>query len=153
MWASNTLPMKYERSIEIAAPPEKVWEVMADLEGWPSWTASFKSLSLLDPLPIREGLRAKVAVKGGPTGTWTVTECEPGRQFTWKNKAPGVRSTGYHAVEPLGENRSRVTLRAEMEGIGALLLRPMLARVAHRNLEMESEGLKRAAEGGSAPSR
>jgi carbon monoxide dehydrogenase subunit G len=48
----DTAPIRVEESIEIAAPPERVWSFIADHEGWPRW---FTELT-------------RVEVTHGPTG-------------------------------------------------------------------------------------
>ena len=36
-----SVSMKLERRIGIAAPDEVVWEVLSDIEAWPSWNAMY----------------------------------------------------------------------------------------------------------------
>lgn len=138
--------MEHTQSIEIEAPPGVVWDVLTDIEQWPTWTDSVKSIEVLDEARLATGLRARLDILGAPTaGTWEVTSYSEGREFTWENRAPGVRTNAWHTVEPDG-NGSRVTLGIEQTGPGTWLLRPWLSHVNRRNLRMESEGLKRAAE-------
>ena len=52
--------MEIERTIDIAAPPDKVWAVMSDVERWPEWTASVTTVELFDNRPFEVGARALV---------------------------------------------------------------------------------------------
>ena len=52
--------MDFSISVDIAAPPDRVWAVMSDIEKWREWTASVKSITLRDPGPLRTGSRAWV---------------------------------------------------------------------------------------------
>jgi uncharacterized protein YndB with AHSA1/START domain len=137
--------MEYTRTIDIGASPATVWQVMTTLERWPEWTDSVTSVTVLDPGELRPGQRARVGIKGGPKGTWTVTDVSPGQSFAWENRAPGVKSVADHVIEE-APGGSRVTLSVRQSGLGATLLRPFLKKVSLRNLEMEAAGLKRASE-------
>ena len=120
--------------------------VMSDIERWPEWTPSVTSIEVLDSGPLREGLRAKIGVKGAPSvTTWTVSSATYGKEFTWGTSAPGVRTVATHALEPNGEG-TRVTLGVQQSGPGTILFGPWLRKVSKRNLEMEANGLKRASE-------
>ena len=138
--------MQHAQSIEIEAPPGVVWAVLADVQRWPSWTESVRRVEVLDEAALGTGLRARLDILGAPAaGTWEVTSYSDGKEFTWENRAPGVRTRAWHAVEPDGPG-SRVTLGIEQTGPGTWLLRPWLSHVNRRNLSMESQGLKRQAE-------
>jgi uncharacterized protein YndB with AHSA1/START domain len=137
-----------ERTVQISVPPEKVWEVMVDIERWPEWTESIRSAELLTAAGLGFGSEARLRVKGAPSKSlWRVTEFTPGRSFTWESSQLGVRSVATHLVEPNGDG-TKVTLRAELNGLLVTVLSPMFRSVSKNNLEMEADGLKRRAEAG-----
>ncbi|MBI5949675.1 MAG: SRPBCC family protein [Chloroflexi bacterium] len=138
--------MRYERSIEIAAPPAVVWSILQDVSRWPEWTDSVRTVELIGDGPFGPGKRARLDVLGAPPAVWTVTAIDEGRSFTWESRARGVHTIAGHVIEPSGAG-SRVTLTVEMSGLMASIFRPMIARVSRRNLAMEAEGLKRRSEG------
>ena len=75
--------------------------------------------------------RVRVEQPRLPTATWEVTELEPGRSYTWASPAPGLQSVAWHAVEPLGAGRSRVTLGIRQTGplgVVATLMGPLTRR-------------------------
>jgi len=131
----------YRVAIEIAAPPEIVWPVMADVERWPEWTPSVSRLKLLTSGPLRVGSRARVHQPNLPPAWWRVTEILPCREFTWISIAPGVRVTARHAVEA-SSGGSRVTLSIRYEGVFGALLARMTHSLNERYLAMEAKGLK-----------
>ena len=99
--------MEQSTTVEIAAPPERVWEVMADVERWSEWTETVTWVRRLDEGPLRPGSRAKINQPKIPETEYVVTELEPGRSFTWVATGPGVMTTARHTVEPLSGRRQR----------------------------------------------
>jgi uncharacterized membrane protein len=137
--------MRFEDSAVIAAPPSTVWEVYSDVEHWPEWTDSVTSVELLDPGPLRVGSRARIRQPRLPVATWTVTEIDEGRSFTWVARGPGVRSTGTHVVEPHGDG-ARATAILELAGLLGPVVGFLTRGLTRRYLAMESAGLKARAE-------
>jgi len=133
-------------SVDIAAPSERVWAVLLDVERWHEWTSSITSIELLDRAPLHTGSSARVSQPNLPAGIWQVTRLDPVRGlFHWAVKNTGVTVTGCHHVEPAG-TLTRATLWLEFTGI----LAPFIARLLHpqncRYVTMEAEGLKRRSE-------
>lgn len=137
---------EFRLDFEIAAPPERVWAVIRDVERWHEWTASITSVELLDGRPLAVGSRARVRQPRLPVAVWQVTELEEGRSFRWETRGPGVVAAGIHAVAPHGAG-SLATLALEHSG----LLGPLFARLTRaitvRYVTMEAEGLTARAEG------
>ncbi len=145
--------MHIERTIDLEAPASVVWAVMADVEQWHTWTDSIDSVVVAgapsaagsgDAVGI--GSSAVVRQPGFPAATWTVTEWEPGRSFTWESRAPGVHSVGEHSVEAVGESACRATLAIHQTGALAWVLGLLAGRRSRRYVDMEAAGLKARSE-------
>ena len=138
--------MNFSITVDIAAPPERVWSVMSDIERWAEWTTSVKSIKRLDHGPLAPGSRAVIRQPRLLPAMWKVTALQPGRSFTWTTGSPGVRVIAHHLVEPTGHG-SRATLSLQFGG----LLGPLVARITsglnNRYLSLEAAGLKRRSEG------
>jgi uncharacterized membrane protein len=135
--------MRFEATIEITAPAERVFDVYADVEHWPDWTPSVTSVHRLDPGPLRVGARARVRQPRLPVAVWEVTDLVPGRSFTWVARGPGLRTTGSHQVEPT-EVPGRVRVVATLEQAGPLgaVVGLLSRRLTERYLQMEVRGIK-----------
>ena len=136
----------YSVSIDIQAPPERVWAIMSDIRRWHEWTPSITSIRRFDEGPLRVGSRAMVRQPRVPPALWRVTAIEEGRHFTWTTGSPIARATGRHSVEARGDG-SRATLSLEYSGILGGMLARLLDDLNRRYLTMEANGLKARSEG------
>ena len=143
--------MEQHTRIDIDAPAERVWAVLRDVERWPEWTASVRSVRLLDG-GLRVGASARIDQPRIPTTVWTVTALTEGREFTWEASGPGTRTMGRHGLEPVGPGSCRVTLSITQSGwLGAVVGRGYRS-LTDRYLAMEAAGLKALVESGDPDS-
>jgi hypothetical protein len=71
------------KEVAIAAPPERVWEVLTDFESYPSWNPFIQSIA---GRPAEgEQLEVRIAPPGGRAMRFrpTVLEAEPPRVLRW----------------------------------------------------------------------
>jgi uncharacterized membrane protein len=137
-------PVGQSTSTEIDAPIDVVWQVFSDVERWPTWTASIRSVELLDGA-LRVGARAKIRQPRLPTVVWTVTELEPGRSWTWEASGPGAHTVATHLLRQVGDSTVAEMSIANAGPVGRLMGR-MWRSLTARYLAMESAGLKRRSE-------
>jgi uncharacterized protein YndB with AHSA1/START domain len=133
-------------SVDIAAPPERVWSVMTDVERWPEWTASVTSVARVDRGPLRLGSRARIRQPRVFPAEWQVTELSEGRSFTWVTGNALARATGRHQVEPI-RSGTRATLSVRYSGLLGALVAKLTAALSDRYLALEAAGLKARSEG------
>ena len=135
-----------KKTIDIAAPPERVWQVMVDVEHWNEWTASITSVKKFDAVPFAVGSRARVSQPKLRDAIWTVTQLEPGRTFTWTSGVPGLlRAIGSHTVEPTKKG-TRATLSVEFRGLLGWLAAGAFGKLTEEYIGLEAAGLKRRCE-------
>jgi carbon monoxide dehydrogenase subunit G len=134
-----------QHSIVIAAPPERVWAVLVDVERWPERIPTVDSVERLDDGPLAVGTRTRLKQPRLSPAVWTVTELTDGTSYTWESKSSGVTVIASHDVEPHPDG-SRLTLAltvsGPMAGIGWLMTRSMTKRY----VETEAASVKAAAE-------
>ena len=136
---------RFEHAIEISAPPERVWEILVDVEAWPARIPTVDRVERLDDGPLAVGATTRLAQPKLPEAVWTVTELTPGAAFTWTSSSPGVRITASHLIEPTPEG-SRLTLAVDLAGWLAPVGWLTTKSLTQRYVETEAASLKAAAE-------
>ncbi|MEO8458366.1 MAG: SRPBCC family protein [Chloroflexota bacterium] len=139
--------MQFERGIDIAAPPAKVWATLVDVESWPLWSESVDKVERLDKSqPFGLNSEARIQQPKMPALTWHVVEFSPGVSFAWTSTTRGVTTWASHAIESLAGGRSRVTLGIRQTGPFAWLASLVVGKQSRRYVDMEAEGLKKFCE-------
>jgi uncharacterized membrane protein len=138
--------MEYRTSIEINAPLEKVWAVLADVERWPEWTKSMEHLDIVGGSELKRGVKVRIKQPRLPAMVWDVTELETYRVLTWQAKSGGVTSVGDHRLSVAPDDRVVAELSIRQTGLLASLVGLFTAGVTRRYAQMEAEGLKRRSE-------
>lgn len=134
--------MHAEHAVEIDAPIETVWAATIDIERWPDITPTMNKIERLDDGPIRIGSRATIRQPRLPKAVWTVTELDPPVTFRWHGRMIGVDWRAAHLHEPLGDDRSKLTLTVDGAGIAATLLGPVLKGQIAAGIASEAAGFK-----------
>ena len=138
--------MKTDGSIEIEAPAVVVWDVFADAERWPEWTASVARVVALDGPGLEVGRRFAIKQPRFPTLVWEVTEVDPGVSWTWRQRSLGGTTTASHDVIPLDAGRTLVRQRIEQRGPIGVAVGAVTRRLTRRYLTLEAQGLKARSE-------
>ncbi len=137
--------MKLENVIHIHATPQVVWEVTADVERWPEWAPTVKSVQRVDQGPFGIDSVALIKQPGLPEARWSVSEFRPGECFTWETRIRGIQMRATHELSAT-ETGTKSLLRVELSGLVARLLWPFMRASIRRSLKQENRGLKRRCE-------
>jgi len=132
-------------SVNIDAPPEKVFAVLCDVERWPEWTSTMTSIRRLQSGPFALGSSAQVRQPRLRPAVWQVTDLEDQRNFTWTTRSLGLSMSALHLIEPHGAG-CRVLLSLELSGFIAPLASRLYGGLMERYITTESQGLKRRCE-------
>jgi uncharacterized membrane protein len=138
--------MRFEKSIDIDAPQQRVWEVLSDIEAWPQRIETVESVELLTPAPFAAGSRVRLKQPKLPEGVWDITVWDAPAYFEWTQKTGGTTSVAGHRVEALGAGRARLTLTLDMRGLLIPVIALFYKGLTNRYMALEAEGMKRAAE-------
>jgi len=138
--------MRFEKSIEIDASQQRVWNVLSDIEAWPQRIETVDTVELLTPAPITKGSRVRLKQPKLPEGTWDITVWDAPSYFEWTQKTTAITAISGHRVEALGEGRARLTLALDMRGFLSPIITLFYKNLTNRYMNLEAEGMKRAAE-------
>lgn len=130
---------------DIAAAPERVWQVMSDIERWPTWTASIASLRLNSSMSPGMGSGVRIRQPLLFPATWIIIAWEPGRGFDWVSHSMGVRAVASHAIAA-APGGSTVTLTLTFEGVLARPAGFLGGPLTRYYMQTEANGLKAASE-------
>ena len=138
--------MRFERSVDVDASQQRVWDVLSDLDAWPRRIDTVETVELLTPPPIARGSRVRLKQPKLPEGDWDVTVWDAPTYFEWTQKTGGITSVAGHRVDALGEGRARLTLTLDMRGLLIPVVALFYRGLTNRYMALEAEGMKRAAE-------
>ena len=134
----------FQVTVDVPAPPPRVWDVLCDIEHWPEWTASISSARSLDPGPFTVGSRIRITQPKLPPALWKITEWdESATRFTWVSTGPGIHVTARHTITPTPSG-SQVRLAIEYAGLFGPLLGWLIRDINQRYVNMEAAGLAKA---------
>jgi uncharacterized membrane protein len=138
-------------TIEIARPPQVVFDYVSDLERQTEWQASLEKVEVETDGPTRAGTRATQTrrVPGGSRSfPYEVTEHDPPRLTAFRVTGGPVRPNGSMRFTPLDNGtRTRVDFQIEFHGHGlGVLLAPLAARDTRREVPENLGALKQRLE-------
>jgi uncharacterized membrane protein len=118
--------MKVNKSIDIDASADQAWEWLADIGNWPKWKPFIIASNYCSGGALKVGSKLRFKPKVGPVPIYLyakIVESNPPRRLVWEGSAPGVKAVHSFEFEDLGGNKTRVTTRETMSGIGIFALR------------------------------
>jgi hypothetical protein len=121
------------------------WHLLSDVTYWPIWAPTVSRVDALDGPELRLGARFRIEQPGLRTLEWTVAAIEPGRWFTWRAKAPGVRMVAGHSLSAQ-HGTTLLTLGFTLRGALAPLVAWRRGRTVRDALDTEAHAFRLHAE-------
>jgi hypothetical protein len=120
--------------IDIDAPADLVWSVLADLPGWAAWNPAFHDmqgrLMAGARLSFRIGAGSRMRIRP------RVIDLDPGHTFAWRGRLFGIPGLfdGEHrfTLEAVSDDRTRLVHEERFSGV---LAGPILAKIADETRE------------------
>ncbi|MGH2554554.1 MAG: SRPBCC family protein [Actinomycetota bacterium] len=142
MEANRAAPVYSEGMIEIAASAETLWDLMADIRGWPRWNPDVNQVSL-------QGEVAEGTVFRWKAGPGTITSIlrllDRPRALGWTGRTFGIDAIHVWRFEPRGAT-TIASMEESFDGLTARLFRRRLQKQLDTSTRKGLENLKAVAE-------
>jgi carbon monoxide dehydrogenase subunit G len=135
-------PILLTSEIEVGAPPEVVWDVLATIESWPTWNPGIKSASLQGDLVPGSAFRWK---SGLSVIRSRLVFVDPPREIAWTGKSMGINVVHVYSLEGRG-GRTLVKTEESVEGITARPFRSSVEKTMDGAVDAGLQRLKAEAE-------
>ena len=89
MEIDRSAPAIGEGEIHVTAPPETVWDVIADIDGWPQWNTDVKSTKVAGPVAVGSVFRWK---SGASSLTSTLQVVDRPNEIAWTGTTMGIKA-------------------------------------------------------------
>ncbi len=149
-------PFRFEASVEVEAPPERVFDIFEDARSWPAWVPLIKRVEWTSPKPFGVGTTRTVTMVGGLVADEEFIAWEPGKRMAFYFRATSQKNLVAFAedyrVTDLGNGRSRIAWRVAMEvsGLNRLAM-PLTGPLVGLGLKWMLGRLRRYARASSIP--
>jgi len=131
-------PVKSTAEIDIAAPPQAVWEVLTRFDNWPNWNPDVKSMAFDGPLAPGSTFRWKA---GPGTIVSKLDRVEPPRYISWHGKTLTIDAYHEWWLEPR-DGGTHVRTEETFSGLLASILRRPLQKTLDKSFAAGVERLK-----------
>ena len=138
----RSAPAIAEGEIRIVAPPETVWEVIADVPAWPSWNPDVKTMRVEGPVAHGTTFRWK---SGSSSLVSTLKVVDPPREIAWTGVTMGIHAVHVFQFEP-SDGGTRARSAESFRGLIPTVLRGYSRNVLQRGIDRMLALLKEEAE-------
>ena len=135
-------PATTDQTVDIAAEPERVWQVLSDIDQWPRWQSDIPAAHLTGPLQAGSSFDWQT---GGLTIHSTLHTVQPQAGLGWSGKSFGAFAVHNWTLTPQADG-TRVRVQESMEGWLVQLLQFYFRRNLPTSIAVWLNNLKKAAE-------
>lgn len=147
---------RVETSIEIDAPPERVWDVVMDPDRLDEWVTIHRRVEKASEKPLEEGSTLEQTLCIRHTNfrvKWKVAEADAPRLAVWEGKGPArSRARTEYRLSANGDGGTRFDyvndFKAPFGPLGSAAERVLVGGVSEREAKATLQSLKRLVEAG-----
>lgn len=135
-------PILARARIEIKASPKIIWNIMADIEAWPSWNPKVKKSCLKGEL--KEGTQFVWKAEPGKI-TSLIQNVKPPHILSWTGRVMGINAIHIWKIEST-DGKTVVESEESWEGMLSRVMRDQMQKMLEDSLKSGLEHLKIEAE-------
>ena len=135
-------PVIAEAEIEINAPRESVWEIMTDIENWPSWNQDVSKAELKGELQPGTEFHWKA---GPGTIKSQLQVVQPPDEIAWTGKTMGIKAVHVWQLEDR-DGKTLIRTEESWDGLIVKLFKKSMQRTLQGSIDAGLEYLKAEAE-------
>ncbi|MEJ8802080.1 SRPBCC family protein [Pontibacter sp. H249] len=135
-------PVKSYAEIEIAAPAEKVWQILTTINDWPTWQSEVTEANLREDL--KEGSEFKWKA-GGLSFSSKIHTVSPKIKFGWTGRTFGASAIHNWYFEEEGE-KTVIKVEESLQGVFPQLFKDYFQNNLDKGVQKNLHELKRASE-------
>lgn len=144
--------MDISAEINIAAPPERVWQVLADFAAYPSWNPFIEKIEAQSPLAPGQHLSVTIHPPGKKPMTFSpvILAASPDNELRWLGRVvhPMIFAGEHrHLLERTGDGGTRYTQSEHFAGLMVPFMRGTVT-AARKGFELMNAALKARVEAG-----
>ncbi|KVC78130.1 SRPBCC family protein [Burkholderia ubonensis] len=106
-----------EKSIDIDATPERIWNLFRDVTGWPRWNNGIEQIEIHGP--FADGTTFTMKVPDADSFTSVLLEVRENASFVDETIIDGTRVVVRHEISAMPSGNVRVTYGTEITGSNA----------------------------------
>jgi|HubBroStandDraft_1064217.scaffolds.fasta_scaffold46266_3 hypothetical protein len=129
-------------SVLVRTTPAAIWDVLADVERWPTWTSTMLQVDPLTPGGLRVGARYRLTQPKLRPAIYEVTECTPHKAFTWIQKSPGATLVADHRFIAADSTGTELELSFATTGLLGSVVGRMYGKLIAEYIATEARCLK-----------
>lgn len=137
-------PARVTRHTLVAAPQDRVWQLLTDIDHWSDWHPEISSAHLAAPLAGGTTFRWKA--NGAPVRS-RIEQIEAPGLVVWSGRSLGLRAIHLWRLEPAPDGGTRVTTEESLSGLPARVARRGAQRILEKSLDSFLAALAAEAKG------
>lgn len=143
MTINEKAPVSAKGTVEVDAPPSKVWQIISDIDNWPSWNPDVRSARLEGKLQPGSAF----VWKAGPGRIRSVlTAVERGALLAWRGETLGISALHVWRLEPTESGTTHVVTEESWAGLLPRAFPRAMTRTLQAAINNGLQAIKQAVE-------